>query len=550
MYRIYSDDDLVFDPRVKDCSVIDPVLSLSVNTPGTLTFTLPDSHPSFGRINRLSGRIKVYRDSTLIFLGRVIEDERTLENRRSYTAEGILSCLIDSIVRPFNFIGTPAAFLSMLLTQHNAQVGTGQQITFGNCTVTSEDDLATSAELYYSTWQLIKDKLLDRYGGYLYLTYTQSGAPILNYLAEAPDTATQSIMFGENLKDIAVNRNADETYTACIPLGAKLKDIDPSYETDARLTIADAHEGVDFLIDTETAALYGTLYAPTELTTWDDITSPTALMQRGTDWLSNTGTRLKETISLSAVDLHNLNAETESFSFLDRVIVSCGDLCPEAEFILTEMKIPLNNPGGMEITLGDSRPSLVGDSVSGLSSAINRIKSIEADYTTNGEAVSIVQQEITNNTTILQSAEQILLTALEDYVRTSDYSAFQESVQTSLSIMSGTIEANFTETSLEITDLDGNVSQEFATIRSFIRMIASGIVIGESSSQIKLKLENDILYFFTGDEDSVSTQNALAYFSAGKLYVNDVQILTSMRIGPFAWVPEANNLNFKLMEST
>ena len=316
------------------------------------------------------------------------------------------------------------------------------------------------------------------------------------------------------------------------------------------MTIANAHEGIDFLIDTESAALYGTLYAPTELTTWDDITSPTALMQRGTDWLSNTGTRLKETISLSAVDLHNLNAETESFSFLDRVIVSCGDLCPEAEFILTEMKIPLNNPGGMEITLGDSRPSLVGDSVSGLSSAINRIKSIEADYTTNGEAVSIVQQEITNNTTILQSAEQILLTALEDYVRTSDYSAFQESVQTSLSIMSGTIEANFTETSSEITDLDGNVSQEFATIRSFIRMIASGIVIGESSSQIKLKLENDILYFFTGDEDSVSTQNALAYFSAGKLYVNDVQILTSMRIGPFAWVPEANNLNFKLMEST
>ncbi len=357
-------------------------------------------------------------------------------------------------------------------------------------------------------------------------------------------------MFGENLKDIAVNRNADETYTACIPLGAKLKDIDPAYETNARLTIANAHEGIDFLIDTESAALYGTLYAPTELTTWDDITSPTALMQRGTDWLSNTGTRLKKTISLSAVDLHNLNAETESFSFLDRVIVSCGDLCPEAEFILTEMKIPLNNPGGMEITLGDSRPSLVGDSVSGLSSAINRIKSIEADYTTNGEAVSIVQQEITNNTTILQSAEQILLTALEDYVRTSDYSAFQESVQTSLSIMSGTIEANFTETSSEITDLDGNVSQEFATIRSFIRMIATGIVIGESSSQIKLKLENDILYFFTGDEDSVSTQNALAYFSAGKLYVNDVQILTSMRIGPFAWVPEANNLNFKLMEST
>ena len=114
--------------------------------------------------------------------------------------------------------------------------------------------------------------------------------------------------------------------------------------------------------------------------------------------------------------------------------------------------------------------------------------------------------------------------------------------------MAGTIEANFTETTSDISTLNGEVSQQFETIESFIRLIASGIVIGESTSSVKLKLENDILYFFTGEEDSVSTDNALAYFSAGKLYVNDVQILTSLRIGPFAFVPDEQNLNFKLME--
>ena len=97
--------------------------------------------------------------------------------------------------------------------------------------------------------------------------------------------------------------------------------------------------------------------------------------------------------------------------------------------------------------------------------------------------------------------------------------------------------------------MNGEVSQQFETIRSFIRLIASGIVIGESSSNIKLKLENNILYFFTGDETQVSTTNALAYFSAGKLYVNNVEILTSQKIGPFAWVPDNDNLNFKLMEA-
>lgn len=125
----------------------------------------------------------------------------------------------------------------------------------------------------------------------------------------------------------------------------------------------------------------------------------------------------------------------------------------------------------------------------------------------------------------------------------------ESSVQTSLSIMAGTIEANFYETTSGISEMNGEVSQQFESIRSFIRLISSGIVLGESGSSIKLKLENDILYFFTGDEDTVSTGNALAYFSSGKLYVNDVQVLTSLRIGPFAWVPESNNLNFKLMEA-
>ena len=159
-----------------------------------------------------------------------------------------------------------------------------------------------------------------------------------------------------------------------------------------------------------------------------------------------------------------------------------------------------------------------------------------------------MQHEITNNTSILQSAQQILLSALEDYVTTSDFNALQSSIETTLSVMAGTIEANFTETTSDISALNGDVSQRFEVIRGFIRMIASGIVIGKSTSQIKLKLENDILYFFTGDEDSVSTENAIAYFSSGKLYVNTVQILTGMRIGPFAWMPESDNLNFKLLE--
>lgn len=548
IYTMYTNSDLLYDPKFPAYTVIDPILDLSVNEPGLLTFSVPDGHPCASRIQKLVSVVKVYRDGRIIFKGRIIKDEKALNAQTKYTAEGCLAYLIDSICDPYEFSGTPAEFFAFLINRHNASVSANQQFLIGNCTVTAESEIQSYSVLYDSTWQVLKERLVKRYGGYLHVTYNYLEKPVLNWLADPPDTATQQIQFGENLIDIAVTKDADETYTACVPLGARMSAIDPAYESDARLTIADVNDGDPHLIDTANAAIYGIIYAPLSETTWDNVTLPTNLLQRGQAWLAASGARLKETISLTAVDLHSLDADVECFQFLDRVIVTCGEICPQAEFVLTKMTIPLQDPANMRITLGDSRISLVTENTGKIADAVDRIESIEADYVTNSEATEIVQHEITNNTSILQSAQQILLSALEDYVTTSDFNALQSSIETTLSVMAGTIEANFTETTSDISALNGDVSQRFEVIRGFIRMIASGIVIGKSTSQIKLKLENDILYFFTGDEDSVSTENAIAYFSSGKLYVNTVQILTGMRIGPFAWMPESDNLNFKLLE--
>ncbi|MDO4564718.1 MAG: hypothetical protein Q4C04_03815 [Clostridia bacterium] len=549
MYTVYCDATLLYDPRLPDYVLTDPVLSLTKNEPARLSFAVPVTNPGSGSVMRLKSRIKVYRDGALIFLGRIIEDGAGLNHRRTYVAEGALAFLLDSVFRPFSYEGTVAGFFSLLLATHNEQVNEEQRLGIGTVTVSTENPLAISSEDYQSVWAALKAQLVDVYGGYLVLSFDDNEQPVLSYLAEPPDTATQRIDFGENLASLAVTRNADETYTACIPLGATLNEIDENMESDERLTIADANGGIDYLIDEENAALFGVIFAPVELTTFEDEKNATYLMQRGRAWLSGTGVRLKESITLTAVDLHDVDADVEAFSFLDRIIVACGEVCPESEFVLSGMEIPLNNPASTSVTLGDTRPSLVGDNAAQNASALDRIESIEADYVTNQTVSALVTQQITNNTSILQSAQQIILSALEEYVRTSDFNAFQSSVQTTLSIMAGTIEANFTETISEISSMNGSVSQQFETIQSFIRLISSGIVIGESSSAIKLKLENDVLYFFTGGEDTVSPENAMAYFSAGKLYVNDVQILTSMRIGPFAWVPESDNLNFKLMEA-
>jgi hypothetical protein len=543
MYRILCDSYVIYDPRLPDMFVLEPELTQKKNEPGGLTFTIPKEHPHYGVLEKLISRVKVYRDDSLIWIGRVIEDERDLYENHKVVVEGSLAFLLDSILRPFDMDGTAAEIWNYILTQHNAQVNANQRLIQGNCDLTGSVSIATKD--YLSAWQLLKTSLLDPLGSYLIVRFDEYENPILDYLTDVPDTSIQRIEFGENLIDLALSKSASETYTACVPLGAALKDIDPESESDARLTITSVNEGQDFLIDAALAAEYGVIFAPSGLTTWDDVSDATILLNRGRDWLSGYGARFKQTIKLSAVDLHNADANVESFHFLDKVIISCGTLCPEETYVLSELTIPLNNPASTGIVLGDSRPSLIGEEIQQNASVKNRIETIEADYTTHGEIKEIVQEQITQNTSILQSAQQIIMTALEDYVRTQDFVALQNTVQTSFSIMAGTIEANFTETASRISTLNGETSQQFESVRSFIRLISSGIVIGKSTSAIKLKLENDVLYFFSGSEDSVATDSAIAYFSSGKLYVNDVQVLSSLRIGGYAWVPESGNLNFK-----
>ena len=438
MYRILCDSYVIYDPRLPDFFVFEPELTQKKNEPGVLTFKISKEHPHYGVLEKLKSRIKVYRDDALIWFGRAIEDERDLYENRWVMAEGAQAFLVDSILSPFTMEGTAAEIWTYILAAHNTQVNENQRIGIGNCDLAGSVSISTKE--YLSAWQALKTCLLDVLGGYLIVRYDENDEPILEYLADVPDTSTQRIEFGENLIDLALSKSASETYTGCVPLGAALRDIDSESESDARLTIASVNEGQDFLIDTALAAEYGVIFAPSNTTTWDDITDPTILMNQGHDWLNGTGARFKQTIKLSAVDLYNADASVESFRFLNKVVVSCGTLCPEETYVLSELTIPLNNPASTDIVLGDSRPSLIGEEIRRNMSVKNRIETIESDYTTHGEIKEIVQEQITQNTSILQSAQQIIMTALEDYVRTQDFVALQNTIQTSFSIMAGTIE--------------------------------------------------------------------------------------------------------------
>ena len=179
-------------------------------------------------------------------------------------------------------------------------------------------------------------------------------------------------------------------------------------------------------------------------------------------------------------------------------------------YLLRAMSVDLSDPAMTEITLGDEKESFLSKTQRDISDVSQRVTNIENTLIT--EAQTIAQTTIENNTSILQSAEQIILQALQNYVRTSDYETTVQTITTQFSVMNGKIEANFKTTT---ENFDG-VQGQFANIEKYIRFINGDIVLGDSESAIKLRISNDILYFFTGADDNTDLANALAYFSNGE----------------------------------
>ena len=77
---------------------------------------------------------------------------------------------------------------------------------------------------------------------------------------------------------------------------------------------------------------------------------------------------------------------------------------------------------------------------------------------------------------------------------------------------------------------------------SYFDFQKTGLVIGLNTSDIKLKLANNKVYFLKNDNEL----SPLAYFSEGKLYVTDGHFLRSLVLGNFEFVPRTNgNLSLK-----
>ena len=378
MYQIFCDEFVLYDPREDDRIVDSPKCKLEANTIGEASFSIYATHPHYAQLKKMKSIFEIQQDGDVIFRGRMTDDTKDFNNIKFVDLEGIMGFFNDSIIRPFKFpedVQSNAEytssknkvefFLKWLLDKHNSQVQPFQRFKLGNVTVSDPNNyISRSSEDYAKTWEVLKSKLFDSaLGGYLCIRYEADGNYI-DYLEDFVQTNTQKIVFGENLLDITTESDASETYSAIIPLGKKKNEIDTESKDSSRLTIKELADGTatsdivksgDTLYSKSAVDKYGFIYAPTSETTWEDVTEASNLQKKGIEYLENTGVKLSNTITITAVDLHFSDDEIEAFRIYRYTEVVSKPHDHEGLYRLTSLDIDIQNPQNTVITLGETQ---------------------------------------------------------------------------------------------------------------------------------------------------------------------------------------------------
>lgn len=342
MYTVYCDGVLIFDPSDEDREKVieEAQLSLEDNTSGTFEFTISPGSTGYDLVKKMVSEIKIFRDNTELWAGRVTTEREDFWKRRKYHAEGELSYLMDTIQPQIDYTGSPYNFLNMVLRAHNSKVSSNRQISLG--TVTMSQTISFN-DGYKTTWEMINDKLINAIGGHLRIR-KNGNTRYLDYYDGWPTTSTQTIEFGKNLLDYAKDFDMTEFATAIMAKGA-------SKDDGAYVTIASVNGGNEFYEDWSLINMYGRIEKVKE---WGEIDDPDLLYSTVKKYMSDS---LLDDLSLelSVLDLHDLNADIDAFNLLDRVHCISEPHGLDRYLPLTKLDIDLNNPANTKISLNTEK---------------------------------------------------------------------------------------------------------------------------------------------------------------------------------------------------
>lgn len=540
-YRVYYNNYLLHDPVLEDYKLIKPKMTMELSKVGSFTFTLPKTHPNFSfvRDEIMKPWIKIYRDGVLKWKGRIYKMTADFYGNIECKCEDCMGFLRDTLIAPFNFEGTAGDMFRYIVNEHNDRETETpwEQLIIGNVDATTEVD--RWQQNYQNALDTIIQHVTNYHAGYMRIRYDAYENPIIDYLSEIHEVCLQHCTYGENLADYIIDQNAEDFATVVVPLGGQMNEIDPETTDVTRLTIKDVNGGIDYLVNEDLASIYGYIYQYPSKTTHDMVHRPETLLEKGRQDLIN-AVVYKKTVTVKMADLGFVDGEADSPDIGENIIIDSAPHGGSLTYLLRAMEVDLSDPAMTELTLGDEKATFIGQQSKNYNDLSDRVTYIQDHYIT--DAQQIAQTEIKNSTYIETKTNEIVSAALESYVTTNAFETTTGALSTTVTQTADALtiaQENITTITNQLEN--GDTATYYRAISSYIKAIGGSLVLGKSDSAIKLKLQNDVLYFYSGaDGDSFDPQNAFAYFDSGQLYVKDVHATNQLNIGQYYWQQENN----------
>lgn len=299
--------------------------------------------------------------NSIVFEGRVREVVNTMSNmNETLHCESLLAYLYDSY-QIYRGMGNDSVevYFRLIIEQHNRTVEAHKRFKVGLVTVVNSTDNVYRGINYTSTMDLIKDKLINRLGGYLRYRRV-NGELVIDYLKEIGEVSETPLQLSKNLVNATKNLKSDELVTRIVPVGAEIETEDepessPNVDiTRPRITIGDVNGGVLHLDDSELIKRFGVI---SKVVDWNDVNIPSILKQKGQNFLDNQRVFLT-TWNIDAIELGLIDKRFEEFVIGNSYPIINPYLSSVETLQVIERSIDINNPQKSNLTIGNGAKTL------------------------------------------------------------------------------------------------------------------------------------------------------------------------------------------------
>lgn len=365
MFACYVDEDLLFSTtQINGREIISGSLTEEINSVSSLEFALPPSNDMASRVYPHTSVIKLESDGVEIFRGTASSVSKNFRGDTVVSCDGMIALMADIIKEPFTVSSREIeSYITAIVQNYNDGVASDKQIKVGQVAGFEGQTFSVShSNECKNIFELLKE-LRSEKGGYIWASYI-GGDVCINYTKTIGKENRQQITFGSNLVNIEGQLEVGTLVTRVWPLG-----------TDG-LTIESVNDGKAYLQNEEVELRYGRV----DKTIQVDSDDPSVVKSYGQAYLTRYAA-MNNTITLTAIDLHNLDKTISSFEVGDSVRVISPPHGIDAEMIVNSISTDLVQLSNSRITLGAKKGSITSViSSGGVGSNAGSSEGLSADY--------------------------------------------------------------------------------------------------------------------------------------------------------------------------